>query len=72
VRLKLAERGYVAVTITYRFAPQHPFPAAVNDAKRRPSAWLRANCRAAEKIDPERIGAMGDSAGGPPLAVPWR
>ncbi len=30
---QLAERGYVAVTITYRFAPAHPFPAAVNDAK---------------------------------------
>jgi acetyl esterase/lipase len=59
---QLAERGYVAVTITYRFAPQHPFPAAVNDAKAA-VRWLRANA-ARLKIDPDRIGAMGDSAGG--------
>jgi acetyl esterase/lipase len=59
---KLAERGYVAVTVTYRLAPQHQFPAAVQDVK---SAvrWLRAN---ADKyhVDPDRIGAVGDSAGG--------
>ena len=58
----LAQRGYAAVTVTYRLAPKHPFPAAVHDVK---SAvrWLRAN---AEKygIDPQRIGATGDSAGG--------
>jgi acetyl esterase/lipase len=58
----LAERGYVAVTITYRFAPQHPFPAAVNDAKAA-VRWLRANAERL-KIDPDRIGAVGDSAGG--------
>jgi acetyl esterase/lipase len=59
---QLAERGYIAVTITYRFAPQHPFPAAVNDAKAA-VRWLRANAERL-KIDPDRIGAMGDSAGG--------
>ena len=59
---QLAERGYVAVTITYRFAPQHPFPAAVNDAKAA-VRWLRANAERL-KIDPDRIGAVGDSAGG--------
>jgi acetyl esterase/lipase len=60
--LQLAERGYVAVTVTYRLAPAHPFPAAVHDVK---SAvrWLRANA-AKYGIDPERIGATGDSAGG--------
>src|SRR4051812_1004756 len=31
--IKLAGRGYVAVTITYRLAPQYPFPAAVFDCK---------------------------------------
>jgi acetyl esterase/lipase len=60
--LQLAGRGYVAVTVTYRLAPAHPFPAAVHDVK---SAvrWLRANA-AKYAIDPERIGATGDSAGG--------
>jgi len=59
---KLAERGYVAVTVTYRLAPQYQFPAAVNDVKAA-VRWLRAN---ADKyhLDPERIGAVGDSAGG--------
>jgi acetyl esterase/lipase len=58
----LARRGYVAVTISYRFAPAHPFPAAINDAKAA-VRWLRANAQRL-KIDPERIGALGDSAGG--------
>jgi acetyl esterase/lipase len=59
---KLAEHGYVAVTITYRLAPDHPFPAAVEDCKAA-VRWLRAN---AEKyhIDTDRIGVMGTSAGG--------
>src|SRR5438552_9562294 len=26
---KIADRGYVAVTVTYRLAPKYPFPAAV-------------------------------------------
>ena len=59
---KLAERGYVAVTVTYRLAPKYQFPAAVYDVKAA-VRWVRAN---AEKyqIDPERIAALGGSAGG--------
>lgn len=59
---KLAERGYVAATITYRLAPAHKFPAAVHDTKAA-VRWLRAN---AEKyrINPDRIGVTGGSAGG--------
>src|SRR4029453_11466823 len=40
--VKLAERGYVAATITYRLAPQYRFPAAVHDTKAA-VRWLRAN-----------------------------
>jgi acetyl esterase/lipase len=58
----LAERGYVAVTITYRLAPKYPFPAAVQDSKAA-VRWLRANA-AKYHIDPKRIGAFGGSAGG--------
>lgn len=59
---QLAERGYVAATATYRLAPKYQFPAAVHDVKAA-VRWLRAN---ADKyhIDPERIGVVGDSAGG--------
>lgn len=59
---KLAARGYVAVTASYRLAPKHPFPAAVHDVKAA-VRWLRANA-ARYHIDPERIGVTGGSAGG--------
>ena len=58
----LAERGYVAVTITYRLAPQHKFPAAVHDSKAA-VRWLRANA-AKYHGNPDRIGVTGGSAGG--------
>src|SRR5439155_12090532 len=63
VRCKeFAARGYVAVTIEYRLSPKYQFPEAVHDSK---SAvrWLRINA-SKYHIDPDRIGAIGDSAGG--------
>jgi acetyl esterase/lipase len=60
--IKLAERGYVAATMTYRLAPKYQFPAAVHDTKAA-VRWLRANA-ATYKIDPTRIGTTGGSAGG--------
>lgn len=59
---RLAERGYVAATVTYRLAPKYPFPAAVLDVKAA-VRWLRANA-SKHHIDPERIGVTGGSAGG--------
>ena len=60
--VELAGRGYVAVTASYRLAPEHRYPAAVHDVKAA-VRWLRAN---ADRygIDESRIGALGDSAGG--------
>jgi acetyl esterase/lipase len=60
--IKLAQRGYVAATISYRLAPRHQFPSAVEDAKAA-VRFLRAN---AEKygVDPNHIGVTGGSAGG--------
>ena len=58
----LAERGFVAATVSYRFAPKHPFPAQIEDCKAA-VRWLRANADKLQ-IDPDRIGAVGFSAGG--------
>ncbi len=60
--VKLAQKGYVAATVSYRLAPKYPFPAAVHDTKAA-VRWVRANA-AKYKIDPERIGVTGGSAGG--------
>jgi acetyl esterase/lipase len=60
--LKLAQQGYVAMTVSYRLAPKYQFPAAVHDTKAA-VRWARANA-AKYKIDPTRIGTTGGSAGG--------
>lgn len=60
--IKLAQRGYVAATISYRLSPTSQFPAPVHDAKAA-VRWLRANATQFG-IDPERIGVTGGSAGG--------
>jgi acetyl esterase/lipase len=56
-----ARVGYVAVTINYRFAPKHVFPAQIEDSKCA-VRWLRANAQRLH-VDPRRIGAVGSSAG---------
>jgi acetyl esterase/lipase len=67
VAVALAERGYTAAAISYRLAPQHPFPAQLCDCQAA-VRWLRDH--AAEfKIDPERIGGFGYSAGGQLVAL---
>lgn len=60
--LKLAQRGYVAATVSYRLAPKYQFPAAVHDTKAA-VRWLRANAKT-YAVDPNRIGTTGGSAGG--------
>jgi len=60
--LKLADRGYVAATISYRLAPKFQFPAAVHDTKAA-VRWMRANAKKYH-VDPARIGVTGGSAGG--------
>jgi len=60
--IKLAQRGYVAATASYRLAPRHQFPAALEDSKAA-VRFLRANA-ARFGLDPMRIGVTGGSAGG--------
>ena len=67
---EMARRGFVAVTVSYRFAPAFPFPAAVEDVQAA-VRWLRAN---AERLQDRsrshrRRGRFGRRPSGP---VPGR
>ncbi len=54
--------GYFAATIEYRLDNVAKWPAQIQDCKCA-VRWLRANA-AKYNVDPNRIGVMGDSAGG--------
>jgi acetyl esterase/lipase len=58
----LASRGYVVVSIDYRHAPRHRFPAQLDDVKMA-IEYVRSHADQWE-IDPERMGIIGRSAGG--------
>jgi acetyl esterase len=66
-RFLAVEAGVRVLAVDYRLAPEHPFPAAVDDAL---TTFEYAVAHAAELgIDPARIALGGDSAGGNLAAV---
>lgn len=59
---ELANQGIAAASVNYRLSGEAPYPAGAQDVKAA-VRWLRANA-AQYGLDPNHIGAWGQSAGG--------
>jgi acetyl esterase len=59
--------GCVLLSVDYRLAPEHPFPAAIADGCHA-TAWVSTHARELD-IDSARLGVCGDSAGATLAAV---
>jgi len=59
---RLTERGFSIISVNYRLAPKHPFPAATDDVETA-IAYVKKHA-AALRVDPRRLALLGPSAGG--------
>ena len=66
-RSLVATSGCRVLSVAYRLAPEHPFPAAIADGVAATS-WIGAHAPSLG-IDPKRLGISGDSAGATLAAV---
>lgn len=61
-RVLCRQAGHAVLSVAYRLAPEHPFPAAYDDAV---AAFRWAQAEADRlRADPGRVAVAGDSAGG--------
>jgi acetyl esterase len=60
--LVFARFGYLVVNISYRLAPRHPFPAAIEDTCQA-YTWMASRLKELGG-DPARVAVAGESAGG--------
>ena len=60
--LRLAKRGFTVVNFDYRLAPEHQYPAPLEDTFR-VITWMQQNADACH-IDLNNVFVVGDSAGG--------
>ncbi|MCI2424098.1 alpha/beta hydrolase [Saccharopolyspora sp. K220] len=60
----LVDRASIAVlAVSYRLAPENPYPAALNDAYAA-LEWVTSSAAVELGVDTSRIGVLGESAGG--------
>jgi acetyl esterase/lipase len=63
----LERAGFAWFSINYRLAPQHRYPACIEDVETA-IRWVKANA-AKYRVDPRRIALSGESAGGHLVAL---